>query len=68
MFPWRSIWKVRVPLRVALFSWCVALGRVLTIDNFRQRAIIVMKRCYMCKKIGEDVNHLFLHYHVVWKK
>ena len=22
----------------------------------------------MCKKIGEDVNHLFLHYHVPWKK
>ena len=64
--PVRSIWKVQVPLRVALFSWCVALGRVLTIDNFRRRAIIVMKRCYMCKKIG-DVNHLFLHYHVVWK-
>ena len=27
-----------------------------------------MKRCYMCKKIGEDVNHLFLHYHVAWKQ
>ena len=30
-FPWKSIWKVRVPLKVAFLSWTAALGKILTI-------------------------------------
>jgi hypothetical protein len=36
-FPWKIIWKSRVPPRVAFFVWMVALGRILTIDNLRRR-------------------------------
>ena len=32
-FPWRSIWKQKVPSRVAFFVWTTALGTILTIDN-----------------------------------
>lgn len=54
-------WKVTVPPRVAFFSWCVTLGRVLTEDNLRKRGIMVTEWCFMCKNYGDDVNHLFLH-------
>ena len=32
-FPWRSIWKQKIPSRVAFFVWTAALGKYLTIDN-----------------------------------
>ena len=35
-FPWKSIWKTKVPPRVAFFSWTAALGKILTADNLRR--------------------------------
>jgi hypothetical protein len=32
-FPWKSIWKVKVPPRVAFFVWTATLGKILTLDN-----------------------------------
>ena len=32
-FPWKSIWRVKAPPRVAFFIWTTALGRILTCDN-----------------------------------
>jgi hypothetical protein len=32
-FPWRSIWGVKPPLRVAFFVWTTALEKILTHDN-----------------------------------
>ena len=29
----KSIWKVKVPTKVAFFAWIAALGNILTIDN-----------------------------------
>jgi hypothetical protein len=60
-FPWRSIWKVKVPLRVSFFVWTTTLRRTLTMDNLRRKCIIVVGLCSMCKHSGESVNHLFLH-------
>uniref|UniRef100_A0A2N9FVR5 Reverse transcriptase domain-containing protein n=1 Tax=Fagus sylvatica TaxID=28930 RepID=A0A2N9FVR5_FAGSY len=60
-FPWKPIWKVKVPPRVAFLSWTVTLGKVLTIDNLRKRGLIIQEWCCMCKRSGESVDHLFLH-------
>ena len=32
-FPWKGIWKVKVPKRVAFFMWIVAYSQILTLDN-----------------------------------
>jgi hypothetical protein len=32
-FPWKSIWRVNAPARVAFFVWTVALGKIMTHDN-----------------------------------
>jgi hypothetical protein len=35
-FMWKSIWKVKVPPRVAFFVWTATLGKILTLDNLRK--------------------------------
>jgi len=64
-FPCRNIWLVKAPTRVTFFVWSVALGKILTHDNFRKRNIIVIEWCCLCKKSGESIDHLLLHYEVV---
>jgi len=32
-FPWKSIWCVKAPARVAFFVWTTTLGEILTHDN-----------------------------------
>jgi hypothetical protein len=60
-FPWRSFWKVKVPTRIAFFTWNAALGKILTIDNLGKRKVIITDWCCMCKRGGESVSHLLLH-------
>lgn len=45
----------------AFFYWLVSLDKVLTADNYKKRGVVVVDWCYVCKKDGESVNHLFLH-------
>jgi hypothetical protein len=66
-FPWKGIWKVKAPPRVAFFVWTVTLGKILTLDNLRKRNIIVMEWCCLCKKSGESIDHLFLHCEVAFR-
>ena len=60
-FPWKSIWKQKIPSRVAFLVWTAALGKCLTIDNLRKRKICILNWCYMCNCNCESVDHLFLH-------
>jgi hypothetical protein len=60
-FPWKSIWKPKVPSRVAFFVWVASLGKILTADNLRNRNIILVSWCCLCKADGETVDHLLLH-------
>jgi hypothetical protein len=60
-FPWKSIWRVKAPTRVAFFVWSVALGKILTHDNLWKRNVVVIEWCCMCKKNGESMDHLLLH-------
>ena len=49
-FPWRLVWQLKIPPRVAFFSWSALLGKILTTDNLCKRSIIVLDWCYMCKR------------------
>ena len=67
--PWKSIWKVKAPTRVAFFVWTTTVGKILTLDNLQKRNVMVMEWCYMCKSWGESIDHLLLHCEVaneVW--
>jgi hypothetical protein len=60
-FPWKSIWRTKVPLKVAFFGWSAAQGKILTLDNLRKRQVTVVNRCCLCKRDGESVDHLLIH-------
>jgi len=57
-FPWKSIWRNRVPLRAAFFAWTATLGKILAVDNLREH-VIVVDWCCMRKRV-EFVDHLYL--------
>jgi hypothetical protein len=57
----RVFGRLRLLLRAAFFAWSVALGKILTTDNLRNRHVIVIDRCYMCKRNGEFIDDLLLH-------
>ena len=56
-FPWRSIWKQKVPSKVAFFVWIAALGKILTCDNLMKRGYTMASWCCMCQCNGEAVDH-----------
>uniref|UniRef100_A0A2N9HT72 Reverse transcriptase zinc-binding domain-containing protein n=1 Tax=Fagus sylvatica TaxID=28930 RepID=A0A2N9HT72_FAGSY len=58
LFPWKSIWKVKVPPRVAFFSWTAALWKILTADNLRRRGLILYG---MPSEVGGLEGHSSLH-------
>ena len=60
-FPWKSIWKQKIPSRVVFLVWTATLGKCLMIDNLRKRKVWILDWCYMCKCNGESVDHLLLH-------
>ena len=60
-FPWKSIWKPKVPSRVTFFFLIVALGKMLTIDILLKGKIWIWDWCFMCKSNGESVDHLLIH-------
>ena len=60
-FPWKGIWKPKVPPQVAFFMWTAALGKILTAENLRKRNIVIVSWCCMCKADGESIDHLFIH-------
>ena len=38
-FPWKGIWKIKNPKRVAFFMWIAAHGQILTLDNLMLRGL-----------------------------
>uniref|UniRef100_A0A2N9IJZ1 Reverse transcriptase domain-containing protein n=1 Tax=Fagus sylvatica TaxID=28930 RepID=A0A2N9IJZ1_FAGSY len=66
-FPWKSIWRVKAPPRVAFFVWTATWGRILTCDNLMRRGYMMAGWCCMCCCDGETVDHLLLHCSAVQK-
>jgi hypothetical protein len=42
-FPWKSIWRVKAPTRVAFFVWSAALVIILTHDNLCKKNVVVIE-------------------------
>ena len=66
-FPWRSIWKQKVPSKVAFFVWIATLGTILTIDNLRKKKVLILDWCYIYKSNEESIDHLILHCPIVYE-
>ena len=64
-FPWKSIWWVKAPQRVAFFLWTAAWGQILTCDNLIKHGYVMVGWCCICKGAWETVDDLFLHCGVI---
>uniref|UniRef100_M1A801 Reverse transcriptase zinc-binding domain-containing protein n=1 Tax=Solanum tuberosum TaxID=4113 RepID=M1A801_SOLTU len=60
-WPWRMIWKTKVPYKVNYFTWLLTKDAVLTHENLNKRKHNLCSRCHLCEEQIETVNHLFLH-------
>lgn len=60
LWPWKLIWNVKIPHKVACFTWLVARQSVLTQDSLMKRGRQLCPRCFFCESEIEIVNHLFL--------
>ena len=40
-FPWKCIWRVKAPPRVAFFMWTVAWDRILTSENLKKKDFVL---------------------------
>ena len=61
---WKNIWKVKVPFKVAFFTWTTACG-LSTMENLQKWCICLIDWCCMCMH-GETIGHLLLHCDCAW--
>ncbi|XP_075099232.1 uncharacterized protein LOC142176070 [Nicotiana tabacum] len=60
-WPWKLIWRTKMPPKISVFCWITLNGACLTHDNLIRRGFQLASRCYMCQSNSETINHLFLH-------
>ena len=61
-FPWKGIWKVKVPKRVVFFMWTATHSQILTLDNLLLLGRPLANRCCMCCCNEEFVDHPLILY------
>ncbi|KAH0709195.1 hypothetical protein KY284_010622 [Solanum tuberosum] len=60
-WPWKLIWKIKVPHKVSGFIWLAIREACLTHEVLQRRGIQICSRCFMCGEEAEVNSHLFLH-------
>ena len=58
MFPFKFLWKLKVPLKIKAFIWLVIKGRILTKDNLCKKGWKGTNKCEFCDA-NEYIDHLF---------
>ena len=62
--PHKFIWKVGIPPKVKVLAWLASWKRVNTCDLLQKRRpnlAISPSWCTLCKKGGENIDHLLVH-------
>ena len=60
-WPWKMIWKPKIPYKVNCFIWLLAKETVLTHDNLNKRGDQLIAGRFFCGEQAETINHIFLH-------
>ncbi|KAH1234887.1 Leucine carboxyl methyltransferase 1 [Glycine max] len=59
---YHELWKLKVPLKYAIFGWRLIRDRLPTKINLHRRQVAVSDTsCPLCKNEVEDAGHLFFH-------
>ena len=59
--PYRLVWNPVVPLKIGVFAWEAAWGKVLTLDQLKRHGMTFANRCFMCEEEEETIDHLLIH-------
>jgi len=59
----KSVWKLKIPLKVKIFIWLLHRGVILTKDNLAKRNWKGSKQCCFCMN-DETIVHLFFGCHM----
>jgi hypothetical protein len=68
-FRHKSIWKLKIPLKIKIFLWYLQKGVILTKDNLAKKNWTGSQKCCGCN-INESIDHLFLdcpYARMVWR-
>lgn len=60
-WPWKQVWKVKIPMKVSCFVLLVISKACLTEVNLQRRGFQICSRCLFCDQEVERNDHLFLH-------
>ncbi|WMV34161.1 hypothetical protein MTR67_027546 [Solanum verrucosum] len=60
-WPWKLIWKIKLPPKIICFCWTALYEACLTQDNLYKRKHVIVNGCYLCQKAAESNRHFFLH-------
>uniref|UniRef100_M1AEE5 Reverse transcriptase zinc-binding domain-containing protein n=1 Tax=Solanum tuberosum TaxID=4113 RepID=M1AEE5_SOLTU len=56
-WPWKLIWKVKLPPKIVCFTWTAMHEASLTQDNLGRRKIQTVNGCHMCNRGAETHSH-----------
>jgi hypothetical protein len=68
-FRHKMIWKLKIPLKIKIFLWCLQRGIVLSKDNLAKKNRKGSQKCCGCNS-NETIKHLFLdcpYARMVWR-
>ena len=51
-FPWKTVWKPKVPTKVSFSVWTATLGRILTNDNCKNVGFLLMTGAVCVRELG----------------
>ena len=54
-------------LKSVFFAWEAWWGKVLTSDQLKKRGLSLTSRCPFCGEAEEVMDHLFIHYPMIWQ-
>jgi hypothetical protein len=60
------VWQTQASTRAASFAWSATLSKILTMGYLKKKHVILVDRCFMCKRNVESVDHLLFHYDVTY--
>jgi hypothetical protein len=61
-FGHKIIWKLKVPLKIKIFLWCMQQGVILTKDNLSKKFWKGNLICCFCNS-NETINHILFNCH-----
>ena len=60
-FPSLSIWNLAVPPKLGFFAAVAFRGKVLTLDQLKNRGRALVNKCFLCEEDEETTEHLLVH-------